>query len=82
MGQNGSKTRSSKSDPAPSRAHKQVKGAYFEPVLSHFGPFKVPQTLENGPFCEQKWVKKSTFAKMIPEHFEPGLTQLSPFRYM
>ena len=37
---------------------KQVFLAHFEPVVTRFGPWKIPKCLGNGPFWEQKWVKK------------------------
>ena len=36
---------------------KQVFLACFEPVVTRFGPWKIPTCLENGPFWEHKWVK-------------------------
>ena len=39
---------------------------HFEPVLSHWGPFKLPKSLENWPMCELKPVKnrsKMCFSK-------------------
>ena len=38
---NGSKTHFSKNDPRPFRMHKQVFLAHFEPVVMHFGPWKI-----------------------------------------
>ena len=32
-----------------------------EPIASHFGPSKVTKCLENGLFCDQKWVKNVFF---------------------
>ena len=57
---NGSKTHFSKSDPAPFEMLKQVFLAHFEPVVTRFGPWKIPKCLENGPFWEQKWVKNGS----------------------
>ena len=37
---------------------KQVVLAHFEPVGMGFGSWKLPKCLENGPFWDQKWVKK------------------------
>ena len=62
----GSKTHFSKSDPGPFRMLKQVFLAHFEPVVTRFGPWKIPKCLENGPFWDQKWVKngsKTCFSK-------------------
>ena len=36
---------------------KQVFLAHFEPVVTRFGPWKIPKCLENGSFWDQKWVK-------------------------
>ena len=47
--QNGSKTCFSKSDPRPFGMLKQVFLAHFELVVTHFGPWKIPKCLENGP---------------------------------
>ena len=75
---------------------KQVLSGRFEPVVTHFGPWKIPKCLENGLFWDQKWVKnasKTCFSKsdlgpfgmlkqMFLAHFEPNLTQFRPFRHM
>ena len=75
---------------------KQMFLAHFEPVVTHFGPWKIPKCLENGPFWDQNWVKngsKTRFSKSDPgpfgmlkqtflAHFDPYLTQVSPFRQM
>ena len=90
---NGSKTRFSKIDPRPFWMLKQVFLAHFEPVVTRFGPWKIPKCLENGPFWDQKWVKngsKTCFSKTDfgpfgmhkQMHLEPNLTQFSPFRHM
>ena len=50
---NGSKTRFSKSDPGPFMVLKEVVLAYFEPVATCFGPWKIPKCLEKGPFLDQ-----------------------------
>ena len=66
---------------------KKEKRAHFGPIVSHFGPSKVPKSLDNGPLCGQKWVKngsKMCFSKKDPgpfgvlkwdnsAHFEPIL---------
>ena len=44
----------------------------FEPVVAHFGPWKIPKFIENGPFHDQKWVKngsKTQFSKSDPGPF-------------
>ena len=45
---NGSKTHFSKSDPGPVRMLKQVFLAHFEPLVTRYGPWKMPKCLENG----------------------------------
>ena len=66
----------------------------FEPVVMHFGLWKIPKCLENGPFSDQKWVKKGSkvhFSKSDPgplgmvrqmflAHFEPVVTRFGPWR--
>ena len=93
---NGSKTHFSKSDPGPFAVLRQVVLAHFVPVVTCFGPWKIPKCLENGPFWDQKWVKngsKTRFSKSDPgpfemlkqvflARFEPVLTQFSPFHHM
>ena len=34
--------------------------ARFEHVVTRFGPWKIPKCLENGPFCDQKWVQNGS----------------------
>ena len=60
---------------------KQVFVAHFEPVVTHFGPWKIPKCLEKGPFRDLKWVKNAVFQRdpgpfqMLKQeflaHFEP-----------
>ena len=73
---------------------KQVLLARFEPVVTRFGPWKIPKCLENGPFWDQKWVKKGSkkrFCKSDPRpfgmlkqvflaHFEPVVTRLGAWK--
>ena len=75
---------------------KQVFLGHFEPVVMRFGPWKMPKCLDKGPFWDQNWVNngsKTLFSKSDPgplgvhkqvklAHFEPILTQFSPFRQM
>ena len=93
---NGSKARFSKSDPGPFGMLKQVFFAHFEPVVTRFGPWKIPKCLKNGPLWYQKWVTNASktgaskndaglfgiLKQMFLAHFEPNLTQFSPFRHM
>ena len=53
---NGSKMRFPTSGTGPFWMLKQVFLAHFEPVVTCFGPWKIPKCLENGPFWDQKWV--------------------------
>ena len=55
---NGSNTHFSKSELGPLRMLKQVFLAHFEPVVTCFGPWKIPKCLEKRPFWDQNWVKK------------------------
>ena len=51
---------------------KQVFLAHFEPVVTRYGPWKIPKCLENGPFWDQKWVpngSKMRFSKSDPGPF-------------
>ena len=50
---NGSKTCFSKSDLGPFEVLKQVLLANFEPVVTHFGPWKVRKCLENSLFWDR-----------------------------
>ena len=82
--------------PRPLGMLKQVFLGRFEPVVACFGPWRIPKCLEDGPLWDQKWVKtgsKTHFSKsdlgpfgmlkqMFFAHFEPNLTQFSPFRHM
>ena len=61
-----------KNDCRPFGVPKQVKCAHLEPIASHFGPSKVTKCLNNGLFCDQKWVKngsKMYFSKNDPRSF-------------
>ena len=49
-----------KKDPGPHGMPKQVFLAHFEVVVVRFGPPKIPKCLENGLFCDQKWVKNGS----------------------
>ena len=61
-----------KNDLAPHAMPKKVFLARFELVVACFGPPKIPKCLENGLFCDQKWVKKwikTFFSKNDPRPF-------------
>ena len=50
----------------------QVFLARFEPLVARFGPWKIPESLENRPFQHQKWVKngsKKHFSKSDPRPY-------------
>ena len=78
--------------PGPLGMLKQAFLSRFEPVVTRFGPRKIPKCLENGPFQDQKWVKngsKSRFSKSDPgpfgmlkqlllAHVEPVVTRFGP----
>ena len=66
---NGSKAHFSTTDVGPFGMLKQVFSAHFEPVVTRFGPWKIPKCLENGPFSDQKWVKNGS--KMGQKHIVP-----------
>ena len=73
---------------------KQVVLAHFEPMVTRFGPWKIPKCLENGAFWDQKWVKngsKTRFSKSDPgpfgmlgqvffAHFEAIWTGFGPWK--
>ena len=68
----GSKMRFSQSDRGRFGILKQVFLARFEPLLTWFGPWKVPKCLENGPFWDPKGVtigSKPHFSKSDPQPF-------------
>ena len=93
--QNGSKTCFSQTDRGPFGMLKQVGLAHFEPVVTRFGPWKIPKCLKKEPLWEQNWVKhgpETRFSKSDPRplgvhkqlfgaHFEPVLTEFSPFPF-
>ena len=47
----------SKLVPRPLGMLKQVFSGRFEPMVARFGPWKIPNWLENGLFWDQQWVK-------------------------
>ena len=78
--------------PTPLGMLKQLFLALLELVVTRLGPWKIPKSLETGPFEHQKWVKngsKTHFPKSDPRpsgmlkqvvlpHFEPIGTLLGP----
>ena len=64
--QNGSKPRFQNSDPGPFGMLKEVFLAHFEPLVTRFGPWKIPNALKRGRFGTKngsKWVKNALFQK-------------------
>ena len=73
---------------------KQVFLARFEPVVTCFGPRKIPICLENGSFQDQKWVKNGSktysfksdpgpfgmLGQVFLAHFEPIWTGFGPWK--
>ena len=53
----GSKMHLFKGDPGPFGMLNKLFLAHFKPVVMRFGPWKMPQSSENAPFWDQKWVK-------------------------
>ena len=39
---------------------KQAFLPHFELVVARFGPPRIPKCLENGLFCDEKWVKNGS----------------------
>ena len=51
---------------------KQVFLGRFDPLVARFGPWKIPKSLENGPFLDEQCVKngsKTRFSKNDPGPF-------------
>ena len=73
---------------------KQVFLARFEPVVTRFGQRKIPKSLENGLFWDQKWVEKGSkthFSKndlgplgmpkqVFLPRFEPVVPRFGPWK--
>ena len=84
----------SKVVPRPLGMLKQVFSGRLEPVVTCFGPWKMPECLENGPLWDQKWVQnglKTRFFKSDPRpfwmhkqvflaHFEPVVMHFGPWK--
>ena len=91
-GPRGKKIIFSKAVPRPLGMLIQVFLGRFEPVVTRFGPLKIPKCLEYGLFWDQKWVKngsRTLFSKSDPRpfgmlkqvflaHFEPVGTGFGP----
>ena len=65
MGQNGSQMCFPNNDLGASGVPKQVKSAHLEPIVSHFGPSKVTNCLENGLCWDQKMGQKSINSRCL-----------------
>ena len=73
---------------------KQMFLAHFEPVVTCFGPWKIPECLENRPFWDQRWVKNGSKTRSFKSdpgpfgmlkqvflaHFEPIWTGFGPWK--
>jgi hypothetical protein len=62
--------------------------AHFEPVVTGFGPWKVPKCLGNGPLCDQKGVKSGSQTRFPKYDLGPFamlkqvvLARWAPFRH-
>ena len=89
---NGSKTHFRIGDPTPFGMLRQLFLARFEPMVTHYGPRKIPKCLENGPFWDQKLVKKGSKIHFFKSYdgpfrmpkevffskFEPVVTRFGP----
>ena len=84
----------SKVVPRPFGMRKHVFLAHFEPVVTRFGPWKIPKCLQNGPFQDQKRVENGSktcfskkevepfamFRQMFLAQFEPIGTGFGPWK--
>ena len=50
---------------------KKVLLAPFQPVMTRFGPWKTPKSLDKGPFWDQKWVKNGSKARLAKRDMRP-----------
>ena len=62
--------------------------AHFEPVVTGFGPWKVPKCVGNGPLCGQKGVKSGSQTRFPKYDLGPFamlkqvvLARWAPFRH-
>ena len=90
----GQKRFFSKSDPRLCEMVKQVFLAHFEPMVTRFGPWKIPKCLEDGLFWDQKRVKYGSKTRVFKSdpgqfgmpkqvflaHFEPVGTSFGPWK--
>ena len=72
-----------KNDPRPCATLKQVFLDRFELVVAHFGPPKIPKSLENGLFWDQKmgekWVKNAFFQTSSSTIWGAQTGEMTPF---
>ena len=73
---------------------KQVFLAHFEPVVTHFGAWKIPKCLANRPFWDQRWVKNESkrhvsksdpgplgmLKQVVLAQLEPMVTRFGPWK--
>ena len=57
---------------------KQVLFARFDPVVTHFGPWKILKCFERGPFWDQKLVKNVFFQKRYWTIWDSQTSVFSP----
>jgi hypothetical protein len=57
--------------PRPLGMLKQVFLAHFEPVVTRFGPWKIPKCLEKGPFWDQKKGQNGSKTRFSKSHRGP-----------
>ena len=76
------------------RPRRRPEPRRFEPVVAHYGPWKIPKCLENGLVQDQKWVKKGLkthfsnsdrgpyekLKQLFFAHFEPGITRFGQWK--
>ena len=80
--------------PRPLGMLKQVLLGPFQPVVARFGPRKIPKSLENGPFQDQKSFKNGSkmhfskcdpgpfgmFKQVFSAHFSPQVMRYGPWK--
>ena len=63
---------------------KQVFLAHFEPVVTRFGPWKIPKCLEMRLLWEQQWEKNGSNTRLVKSDLEAmGVHKhISPFHHI
>ena len=56
----------------------QVFLACLEPVVTRFGPWKIPKSFENGLFWDQKWFKNAFLLKCSSTIWGAQTSEMSP----